>query len=203
MIVEERLLGFDVREMWLDLNVLWTQERKDTYLLRTDINKVLSTDTLVWPSAFEWDNSIRSSFRNTALNLWCNLQQLRDQMDSMEYTAQKPYWIIGITLLWGIISSQEQEMWNSFLLPTIPPAPDKDWTFLGYDVADTALISGLSNCSHKPDEIQSMRERWGPHLNRFHLFRDYSQAVEFKRESDQRVVEHAPFFVYGLYLVEG
>ena len=46
---EEQLLGFDIREMWSQMDATWSQSRKDTYLLRTDVTKVLSVDRLVWP----------------------------------------------------------------------------------------------------------------------------------------------------------
>ncbi len=47
--VQGRLLGFDVREMWFTLEDLWNQQRRQVFLLRDDVTKPLSTDTLVWP----------------------------------------------------------------------------------------------------------------------------------------------------------
>jgi len=42
------LLGFDAREMWLDPQEYWPDSRKKLYLLRYDVVRPLSTDTLVW-----------------------------------------------------------------------------------------------------------------------------------------------------------
>jgi hypothetical protein len=48
---EEQLLGFDIREMWLQMDVTWPESRKAIYLLRADVTKVLSVDSHVWPRA--------------------------------------------------------------------------------------------------------------------------------------------------------
>jgi hypothetical protein len=39
------------------------------------------------------------------------------------------------------------------------------------------------------------------HLNDRHLFVDPKQAAEFQLLSNQRVEEHAPFFVFGIYTI--
>jgi hypothetical protein len=31
---EEQLLGFDIREMWSQMDTTWPESRKDTYFLR-------------------------------------------------------------------------------------------------------------------------------------------------------------------------
>lgn len=196
----EKLLGFDVRKMRLKNNVVWNDKRKETYLLRPDVDKVLSTDTIVWPSLLKVNKSTRSSSQNIDLNLWDNLKTLQNHLTKIRETAQEPYCIIGITLLLHYLNKKESEMWNPILVQTpLDIIDDKDWVFLGYDISDMAFLSGLSNCGYKPEEIQSLRKRWGQHINSFNLFTDPSQAFEFKKFSDKRVVEHAPFFVYGLY----
>lgn len=87
------------------------------------------------------------------------------------------------------------------------PHPEWEWplewpagshSFLGYDVADAGRISGLMNCGYTSDHAE-LRERFARHLNRHHLFSDRERALHFRRVTDTRVPEHAPFFVYGLY----
>ena len=85
-----------------------------------------------------------------------------------------------------------------------PSDLDKSWEFLGYDIADLAGTSGLMNMGFLTgvDEVAALRARWGMHLNTSHLFVDRSRAEEFKSFSSQRVPEHAPFYVIGLWLVK-
>ena len=70
---------------------------------------------------------------------------------------------------------------------------------LGYDVADLALISGLTNCGYAPDIVETMRARWAPRLNAHHLFTTATDAATFKSATDVRVPEHAPFYVYDIH----
>ncbi len=83
-----------------------------------------------------------------------------------------------------------------------PATVSDEWTLLGFDVADAGLVSGLSNCGYDQAEIAALRSSWATHLNEHHLFTDVRRAFSFRDLSDPRVPEHAPFFVYGLYLLE-
>jgi hypothetical protein len=51
--IEERLLGFDVREVPQVAAGLWDGARRTTFLLRPEVRWPLSVDTLVWPSRFD------------------------------------------------------------------------------------------------------------------------------------------------------
>ena len=105
--------------------------------------------------------------------------------------------MIGITLLRNALPVHEQEMWAS-LAPTVPASLNKEWTFLGYDVADDGFISGLSDCGYEADELH-LKTGWELALNEWHLFTQKKQAIKFQRMTNQRVDEHAPFCIYGLY----
>ena len=117
-----------------------------------------------------------------------------------------PCWVIAVTILLDDCDKRElirMDELDAIIPPRIPPEVHPSWLLLGYDVADEGLLSGLSNCGYDPvyDGLESIRARWGPHLNVFHLFNDHSEAYEFKQFSDRRVEEHAPFYVYGLWLI--
>ncbi len=86
-----------------------------------------------------------------------------------------------------------REMWF-----TLDPA----WKLLGFDVSDGSLLSGLSNCGYAAEESKSLRAQWRGHLNQHHLFEEPASASGFCRLTDARVPEHAPFCVYGLYVVK-
>ncbi len=85
----------------------------------------------------------------------------------------------------------------------IPSLRDPAWAFLGYDVCDKWLLSGLSNCGYGTNEaeIQLLRDTYASDLNEHHLFDSIELATEFRRLSDERVQEHAPFFVFGIWLI--
>lgn len=74
----------------------------------------------------------------------------------------------------------------------------EDWKLLGYDVADKYLLSGLMNCGYKKEGDYN---KFKNSLNEYHLFNSINDAKEFKRSTNARVPEHAPFFVYGLWLI--
>jgi hypothetical protein len=201
MTAGEQLLGFDVREMGLEVGRSWSRERKMTYMLRTDIDEPLSTDKLVWQPLWIGEESPNSTALKNSLGLWNDLVKLQEIIDTDGNAIRRSYWVIGVTLEWDNLSPSEQELWFPRLPETVPHVRNEAWSFLGYDIADLALLSGLSNCGYKPEEVESLRERWGKHLNRFHLFAEIPKAVAFKEISNQRIPEHAPFFVYGLYRI--
>ena len=49
----EQLLGFDARRPVATVDGLWTAARREQFLLRGDVSRPLSVDTLVWPSLFD------------------------------------------------------------------------------------------------------------------------------------------------------
>jgi hypothetical protein len=73
------------------------------------------------------------------------------------------------------------------------------WVFLGFDVADGFMISGLSNCGYSAADRRDAASA-GYKLNEFGLLGNSSEALDFRDWSDGRVPAHAPFFLYGIYL---
>jgi hypothetical protein len=195
---EEQLLGFDVREMWSQMNATWPESRKARYLLRADVTKVLSVDSLVWPRVvLGLEKNVRAPSQWRDLGLWENLHHLQEYLQQNAEATPRPYQVIGITLLRNALPVPKQEMWRS-LVPTVPASLNKEWAFLGYDVADEGFISGLSDCGYEADELH-LRTGWELALNEWHLFTQRKLAIKFQRMTDQRVDEHAPFCIYGLY----
>ncbi len=192
---EEQLLGFDIREMWSQMDATWPESRKALYLLRADVTKVLSVDSLVWPRVvLGLEKNKRAPTQWRDLGLWENLHHLREYLQQNTEAIGRPYQVMGITLLRNVLPVHEQEMWAS-LAPTVPASLTKEWMFLGYDVADEGFISGQSDCAYEADELH-LRQGWELYLNEWHLFTQRRQAIKFKRMTDQRVDEHAPFCIY-------
>jgi hypothetical protein len=82
---------------------------------------------------------------------------------------------------------------------TIPERVPEGSSLLGYDVADAGRISGLANCGYTEEEIGALATVWGTRLNLFGLLATLADAVAFRRVCDERVPEHAPFWVYALW----
>lgn len=186
---KEKVIGFDLR-IHGDADASdWTPARRAQYLLRPDVKSPLSTDVWVWASVLYPDHSRELSFDKRLLS-----------QHAQAASAPTP-WLVALTLLVEPGQTAKKATgWEAFTPPE-PERPLTDWALLGYDVADGALLSGLSNCGYAPRDLEPLRQRFGQHLNRFHLFDAIGQALAFKDETNKRVPEHAPFFVYGLYRV--
>jgi hypothetical protein len=197
---KRRVLGFDVR-LLDEYAKRWPEERRNIYLIRSDAAPVLSTDVFVWPSLFTRADFISSTPQavNKALFLWCDLDSLQQEIN--KFAGSVMHCVVAIELCYEDLNTTERREWDPFLWPTIPAQVEPSWVLLGYDVADMAFISGLTNCGYSQNEIKVLSEHYGTHLNRYHLFQNLRYASEFRMMTNIRVPEHAPFFVYGLYCI--
>ena len=203
----EAMVGFDAREMQTRFAETWSSQRRALYLLRTDLDKPLSTDDMVWEPIFRWANTEIPDwayFRSVRLELpqwtgprqatWENLEQMQSFLG--EYQPELdgiPYWTIAIT---QCVSAEEAAAWYPILPPTVAP----EWSLLGYDVSDYFLLSGLMNCGYTAED-GDLKGPWADKLNRYHLFEKMDDVLDYARYTDGRVKEHAPFFAYGIYVI--
>src|SRR5436305_3186339 len=201
MSAQDLLLGYDAREDWISFESSWSTERRQLFLLRQDVEKPLSVDSDVWPSVFELLPDLRRpDWTGYVQDLWDNFQALVETLKSTVPTESVNLRFIAIELIASLCSDAELTEWRDRVKEVIPPRLDQlPRKLAGYDVADFFLLSGLTNCEvpARPDP-----SRWAPLLNRHHLFLDPASAFEFKTEVDARVPEHAPFFVFSLWLIE-
>lgn len=204
----EELLGFDAR-VCTPFQLERLRASPHRYLLRTDVTLVCSVDELVWPSVFQ----PRTSLETTGLEdegltlphwigpnfpLWAKLRELENHVSAVLHAI--PVWKVAIT---EVVCSEngnqpEERTFWPFLKTTEPPSVQEDWVFLGYDVADRSLLSGLSACAYSDEELPRFTAMFAGNLNEYHLFTSLEVAMRFKELSNQRVKEHAPFYVYGL-----
>jgi hypothetical protein len=199
----ELLLGFDAREMWLDVAEYWPEERKRHFLLRQDIIKPLSTDILVWPSVFDVEQMLhRPQWTGPIQELWDNLATLQTYLDTAWSARTLPHWIIAVTLQEEVCEREDLQEWYARVSDIIPALRDPAWALLGYDVSDKWLLSGLSDCGTTETEMQILRQTYASDLNEHHLFDAIKPAVDFMHVSDERVRAHAPFFVFGIWLIK-
>ncbi len=214
----EHLIGFDAREAWLPYGSLWDEQRRGSFLLREDVDKPLSTDILVWPTVFDYsgimslsdlDPEIEASDEleypsNMEINgpLFLDLQALIEHVSSSWAYDHKPVSIIAIKKFIPEFRAPFKDEWEPEAFPTNPCSPSPSWQSLGYDVSDDSLLSALTNCGYTDytaDERRALSIRWRPFLNRHHLLTDLGRAEEFRELSNQRVPEHAQFYIYELF----
>ena len=207
--VQQRVLGYDARLAWTTGVPLWLEQRRREYLLRPDVVQPLSTDTTVWPSVFaagggaetEAESEVqRPPWTGPIQWLWDDLGRLNAALAAAWGRNRRPCRVIAVTLMYGRYGETERERWDKRIVGIAPGVVSREWDFLGYDVSDEWLLSGLSNCGYG-QEADALRREWAPYLNDHHLFADVDRAVEFQAMTDKRVEEHAPFFVYGIYSI--
>jgi len=209
---EEALLGFDARDMWLtpDLREVGPGGRPTEFLLRTDLDDVLSADTMVWPSIFKSTVTLDCG-PELPLPQWVGMNMpFWDDLDAIRtavppgFGKKHPFWFIAATWHTDIGFAKEEmqkgKILGPHIAPTRPERRSRRWRFLGFDITDSG-ISGLSNCGYSESERDRLAADWACHLNRYHLFDDVERAFQFRHITNVRVAEHAPFFVIGLWLI--
>jgi hypothetical protein len=193
----EVLLGFDAREMWMTPEELMhPSHKRSTFLLRDDAQKVLSADTMVWPSLF--NESQTPQWIGANRPLWENLDLLKRSI-----STPAPYRLIAATWHAEVAFSEEKRpQLGPYDLPTTPQVRNPEWRLLGFDICDGSLLSGLSNCGYTEEERRLLVPQWASRLNDNHLFEDITDAFQFRSLTSRRVIEHGPFFVIGLWQVQ-
>jgi hypothetical protein len=209
------LIEFDVRaskEQYVGRR--WDKDSRAEYLLRPDVEWTLSVDRSVWPSVFFSTHfrDFRDSYSTIAVDpdldgmSWLNLERMRTH-----YNAQRALAPGGMLVAIELLSERTLEepvvlyeiqggiQCGIELEPTVPDRPPEGSTLLGYDVADAGWVSGLSNCGYTEEETRVLGSEWGPRLNSDGLLSTLEDAVAFRHLTDQRVPEHAPFWVYALW----
>lgn len=215
--MRNELLGFDIRLRAEDyVEARWDQNSRAIYLLQPETKWPLSVDQMIWPSFFRYSKGrgpgyldieetidvTPSNTRHGALELWPSLDEMRMCFMRQPITPRKKGIEIAVMLLTDE-PSLSREYWRAVLDPPLSPnEPPKGWRFLGYDIADEYMLSGLTNCGYSEDEKPSLKQKWSNRLNEFGLLTTIEDASEFKKITDQRVVEHSPFFLYSLFSEE-
>lgn len=200
MRLNEEIVGYDVREKPIHSAARWDARRKLDYLYRLDVESPLSTDTTVWPSVLA---KVSEPAAIGHQGLWIDLKPVLSHTNS-KLSSSEPGWVIAISIVPESLDQYQLVRLRSLDSTATPSVPDELWSLLGYDVSDIWLLSALTNCGFSPsdEDVESLRAAWGPRLNRFHLFDDVQAAVRFRDISNERIPEHSPFYVLGLWLIQ-
>lgn len=208
------LLGFDIRLSYNNYSdALWHKDRRNTHLLNPETKWPLSVDLMAWPSFFQYAdyfyqpnlfnaemiNIVPNNPRQAGLRLWANLEEMKKIFLLKKNNEERHGIIIGIKLILENPLNPD-DWWNAVTDPEVLPSRcPSNWKFLGYDIADRDMISGLSNCGYTEDEKPLLQKIWMNKLNEYGLLNKKEDAMQFKNLSEQRVPDHKPFFVYGLF----
>ena len=209
MTVDRYLLGYDLRACAKDyVSTEWPDSRRSEYLLRDDVRWPLSVDTTVWPSLFHFTSRL-GDYRpvetievepadngQLVLRVWNDVAPMET---TFREKAKKHACFLRVAIeLWDERNALDKPGWE-LVAETLSRnvEPPRGWTAVGFDVADAGFVSGLMNCGYTEHE-RSELSAWTKDLNEFGLFEDVQRAVDFRSMSENRVPEHAPFFVYRL-----
>lgn len=195
------------------------------HLLKRDIEMPLSVDVNIWDTILSILQLEPTTWIGPRPPKWQDLAELTDYL--AQQSIDKPYDLIAITRFYAdertrpprsvkfggsalrlmpyLVHRRKDEA-RTLKTPTLwddvtPKTLDPLWSFIGYDIGDEWALSGLMNCGYDDDEIRDLGAVWASKLNEFHLFTDFNDAAAFCDLSDQRVREHSPFSVYGLYVI--
>jgi hypothetical protein len=221
LMADQMLIGFDAREVG-EYDPSWKDVRRQRFLLRRDVARPLSVDAAVWPTIVDgpWrhvpvldgpggkqiGDQVTRDYDRTVIGpnapLWENLDRMKIKLGEQ---GIDPADMVLVAVGWlSRHGFRDTDNMGGYVgtrpdpVPTEPAQPAKNWTLLGYDVADFPL-SGLSDCGYTPEDSDRWRDTWAPKLNEHHLFRDPETAFAFLQVTNMRVPEHAPFHVYSLY----
>lgn len=181
---EEVVIGFDARAPYAEVPAGWDPERRDSYLLRPEVEAPLSVDEAVWPRR---GSALAEGRLEVLTPRFARLEEALRATPGDEV-------VVAITQWRG--PGEPEPPFE----PASPARPDPAWRRLGWDVVSGVFPSGLSNCMYRGDEVLEWRA-WAEKLNDHHLFDDLPSAFAFRDRADRRVPEHAPFAVLGLYEV--
>ncbi|MBN9167030.1 MAG: hypothetical protein BGO98_05470 [Myxococcales bacterium 68-20] len=166
----------------------WTPERRMDYLLRPEVTFPLSVDPQVWK---RFPTDLPGPLA------WIPIVEVERRVALMPSKHRLCVAIFGAA---AEDDAEAEDLRRRTGAETALTA-DQAWTFVGFDVADDVIgVSGLSNCGYG-EELDELRAAWASRLNEHGLFRHLDEAFGFRKLTDARVSEHAPFTVYGIWVV--
>jgi hypothetical protein len=201
------MLGFDARQTAEDCatNPL-PDDMRQQFLLRPEIECPRSIDKGIWRAHFLYHPQVRHLIApqqpplivadaDCSGGLWLSLERMKRRLSE----HARPAVLLAVELFAPEETTVAEFPSSLIYSQTDPSALPSDSLLLGYDVADSGFISGLSNCGYSDEELGALRPEWKEKINDFGLLRTQDDAFAFVEITNRRVPEHAPFWVYGLH----
>ena len=207
-------IGFDIRQPEINSIKMWTEDVRKKFLLKEDTRFPLTVDTNMWDSVFLYnerenaglDYNMISAFKceeiepdHKTLGVWDDFIKMEQYF--IECAAKNS---VGIEIYIEILANKEK--WDDFIERVVFSADyhtakmPNDWVFLGCDIADSAYMSGLTNCEYGENRKRELiNVGWLNKLNEHGLIKDIDDAIEFKKIMNKQKPAMAPFYVFKLY----
>ncbi len=211
--MEEKIIGYDVREMWFT--------SKDDFIKDGRFKKVLSIDASIWPSIFntgDYPNitgkdreklglgtvELPSSLTVIGINkpLWDNLVNMGNYLKRHGDKSERLYWIVAITICQQDSEQKlkERNEWP-YYSNTVPDNLNNDWMLVGYDVTSCISESVIAPCYDIDIKTKGLFEL-DKNINEYTLFSNIAKASEFKRIQDTISQSESPHLVYGIWRIQ-
>ena len=197
----QKILGYQLRVSLSNLKCLWTPNRQAQYLLNTGVIWPLSVDTAVWPN--EKDEYLLSQifYDHDTIPNGLNLFDIHKNNNSFAFNNKKNKPIVVAISFLHDNAEYLIEQHKINLSAIKEKQKYKLLHFIGFDVCNTWLLSGLMNCGIRGPNHEMLRNVFGQSLNRYGLFDDIDKAAHFSIEISKIIPEHAPFFPSGLFVL--
>jgi hypothetical protein len=208
--MRERILGYDVREMWY--------EDQFGLVKRGKFRKMLSIEGSLWGSIFDTGDYYSlvgqerekhglgtlelPEMRVVGINLpfWSHLNNMMDYVKENVPKLERLYWVVAIRIC---LEDPERELkerteWP-YYVETIPGDIQSDWVLAGYDVTTGDSESMITSCVESLTSGEA--SDFEKDLNEYMLFSDLEKADEFRRARDADYELGYPHMIYGIWRV--
>ena len=209
--MRERILGYDIREMWYE----------DEYepVKQGRFKKMLSMSEDLWGSLFgpgSCPDIVGAERERLGLGtvelpelcvvgestpLWSSLDTMLSYAQSHVAKSGRLYWVVAITIRLEDPERelQEREEWPYYSEP-VPDSLQDDWPLIGYDVtncySESMIVDVLGPSLETGDGRGCPRD-----LNPFLLFSSIDEADDFRKELDVMYEDESPHMIYGIWSV--
>jgi hypothetical protein len=210
--MQERILGYDVREMWY---------RDQHDLVKSGrFKKMLSVEGSLWGSIFNTGDCPDLTGRHREaiglgvvelpgmavvgmnLPLWSRLADMQNYLASHASKTGHLYWVVAITIClpdpaWELKARRE---WP-YYAETVPEVLQDDWALAGYDVTSRdseSMISARLPPGIVPEDARELDQN----LNDYMLFPSLAVAHRFRTLWDSTSPGEAPHLIYGIWRIE-
>lgn len=214
-----RIIGFDVRYAPATfVRDRWEPPTRELYLVDPTVPVPLSVDRTVWPSRFRMQDAEPPPItrlddilvpRNDdtayfeAFDLWPSFGWMF--MHHKESAAGDCAVAIGLVEERAYGPGFNPDSWWRAIYPTAFPASQLDpaWPLLGFDAANSGMLSALTNCGRTGPLADATRQTYGSRLTEHGLLKEEADAVKFAEEANRWAQGDGPFYAFAIYLVWG
>lgn len=169
----------------------WTRERRLQFLIDPNIRLPKSVDSSVWEESYDFLDELSEQEMMDNYIKWRDKERL---IDLTNYSVTEKNRVLTASYL-HFFDYVPTEVWA---MEYRSEPINKDFIFLGYDVANSSTLSGLSNCGYSNSSLEYCRENYLKYINQHGLFESFEVAWDFLSYTNQRTPADSPFYIYSL-----